>query len=86
MLQWQQVEYRERVDSQWQNVNQGIPQWQKVEFWYPLRIVLKGRWILAGLKLLPNQPNLFLENYLCFCHTKVKPSIFTYSSSFLLTT
>ena len=34
---------RERVDSQWQKANRGIPQWQKVECWYPIRVVLKGR-------------------------------------------
>ena len=66
MLQWQKVTYRERVDSQWQKANRGIPQWQKVECWYPIRVVLKGRWDSSwfknphGVVPLPNQPNLFL--------------------------
>ena len=66
MVQWQYVAYRERVDSQWPKVNQGIPQWQKVECWYPIRIVLKGRWDISwfknpqGVVPLPNQPNIFL--------------------------
>ena len=56
MLQWQQVKQRERVDSQW----------QKVECWYPMRIVLKGRWDInwfknpQGVVPLFNQPNRFL--------------------------
>ena len=91
MLQWQWVTYRERVDSQWQ-VNRGIPQWQKVECWYPIRIVLKGRWDISWFKNLqvlvplPNQPNLFLILRVVFYHTKVETSIVTYSSSFLLMT
>ena len=83
MLQWHKVTYRERADSQW----------QKVECWYLIREVLKGRWDISwcknppGVVPLPNQQNLFLIlRVLCFCHTKVKPSIFTYSSSFLLMT
>ena len=65
MLQWQYVEYRERVYSQWQKVNRGIPQLQKVECWYLIKIVLKGRWDICSFKSpqgvvpLPNQPNLF---------------------------
>ena len=76
MLQWQWVTYRERVDSQWQ-VNRGIPQWQKVECWYPIRIVLKGRWDISWFKNLqvlvplPNQPNLFLIlRVICFLSYK----------------
>ena len=66
MLQWQLVTNRERLDSQWQKVNQGIPQSHKVECWYPIRIVLKGRWDISwfknpqGIVSLPNQPHLFL--------------------------
>ena len=39
---------------------------QKVECWYPIRIVLEGRWDISwfinlqGVVPLPNQPNLFL--------------------------
>ena len=40
----------ERVDSQWQQVIPGIPQWQKVECWYPIRVVLKGRWDISRFK------------------------------------
>ena len=40
MLQWQELAYRKKVDSQWQ--------W--VEYWYPIRIVFKVRWELADLK------------------------------------
>ena len=67
MLQWQQVVYSERVDSQWQKVNRGIPRWQKVEYWDPIRIMLKGRWDIGwfknpqGVLPLPNQANLFLR-------------------------
>ena len=60
-------------------------------FVYPIRIVLKGRYDISlfinpqGVALLPNQPNLFLIlRVTCFCYAKVKPCIFTYSSSFLL--
>ena len=58
-LQWQKVTYKETIDSQWQKVNRGIPQRQKVEYWYPIRIVLKGRWDINWFKNLPKQTNLF---------------------------
>ena len=44
----------------------GIPQWQYVECWYSIRIVLKGGWDTSwfknpqGVVPLLNQPNLFL--------------------------
>ena len=31
-------------------VNRGVPQWQRVEYWYQIRIVLKGRWDISWFK------------------------------------
>ena len=59
--------HRERVGSQWQKVNRGIPQWQKVEYSYSIRIVFEGRWDISrfqnpqGVVPLLNQPKLFLK-------------------------
>ena len=46
--------------------NWGIPQWQKMECWYPIRVVLKDRWDIIwfknpqGVVPLYYTPNLFL--------------------------
>ena len=87
------VTYKERVHLQWQKVNQGIPQWQKVKCWYPIRVMLKGRWDIGWFENpqrvvpLPNQPNLFLILRVIYvCHTKVRPFTFIYTSLFLLMT
>ena len=64
-------------------MNRAIPQWLKVKYWYPIRIVSKGRsdisWFNNPQVMVPrpNHPNLFLIyiERLCSCHTKVKPSI-----------
>ena len=39
-----------KVDSQWQKMNQGIPQWQKVEYWYSVKILLKCSWDISWFK------------------------------------